>query len=112
MEPHATVADVIRKYYSDFVARNKAAVEDVLADDFVFHSPHDPRIGKKIYFEKCWPNGDNYREIRIEKLFREGNEAFVRYECETKAGTKSRTTEFFRIEGNKIKEVEVYYGSL
>ena len=112
MEPHATVAEVIRKYYSDFVSRNRQAVEEMLADDFVFHSPHDPQIGKKIYFEKCWPNGENYHAIRIEKLFHEGNEAFVRYECETKAGTKSRTTEFFRVEGNKIKEIEVYYGSL
>jgi len=41
-----------------------------------------------------------------------GNEAFVLYEREPKAGAKFRNTEFFRIEGKKIKEVEVYFGSL
>ena len=90
MEPRSTVADVIRKYFSDFVSRNREAVEEVLADDFVFHSPHDPHIGTKIYFEKCWPDGENYRAIRIEKLFCVGDEAFVRYECENKSGLKFR----------------------
>ena len=52
MEPHAMVADVIRKYCSDFILSNRAAVK-MLANDFVFHSPHDPQIGKKIYFERC-----------------------------------------------------------
>ena len=105
------VSDLIRRYFSDYVSRDRKAVEELLADDFTFHSPHDPNIGKTTYFEKCWANGDNYRALHIEKLFEKGDEAFVRYECETKAGTKSRTTEFFRIEGDKIKEIEVYYGS-
>jgi hypothetical protein len=34
-----------------------------------------------------------------------------RYECELKEGARFRNTEYFRIEGNKIKEVEVYFGS-
>jgi hypothetical protein len=49
--------------------------------------------------------------IRIEKLFEKGNEAFVRYECELKDGARFRNTEYLRIEGNKIREVEVYFGS-
>jgi hypothetical protein len=40
-----------------------------------------------------------------------GNEAFVLYELEPATGAKFRNTEFFRIEGNKIREVEVYFGS-
>jgi hypothetical protein len=109
---HKTVPDLVRKYFSDFAARNRKSVEEILTDDFTFHSPHDPQIGKTTYFEKCWPNGDNFRAFHIEKLFEKGNEAFVRYECETKVGAKFRNTEFIRIEGDKIKEVEVYYGSL
>ncbi len=106
------VSNMVRKYFSDFLSRDRESVEEILTDDFTFHSPHDPNIDKATYFEKCWANGDNYRALNIEKLFEKDNEVFVRYECETKAGTKSRTTEFIRIEGDKIKEIEVYYGSL
>jgi ketosteroid isomerase-like protein len=109
---HKTVSDLVRKYFSDFVSRDRKAVEELLTDNFTFHSPHDPQIGKTTYFEKCWPNGDNFRAFHIEKLFEKGNEAFVRYECETKSGGRFRNTEFIRVEGDKIKEVEVYYGSL
>jgi hypothetical protein len=106
------ISGIIHKYFSDYVSRDRDAVAESLSDNFAFHSPHDPDLNKATYFEKCWANGDSYRAIRIEKLFEEGNEAFVRYECETKDGAKSRTTEFFRIEGDKIMEIEVYYGSL
>ena len=106
------ISSVIRKYFSDYVSRDKEAVAESLTDNFTFHSPHDPNLDKAAYFEKCWANGDSYRALQIEKLFEDGNEAFVRYECETKDGSKSRTTEFFRIEGDKIMDIEVYYGSL
>jgi hypothetical protein len=39
------------------------------------------------------------------------NEAFILYDGKTKTGGRSRNTEFFTIEGNKIREVEVYFGS-
>lgn len=107
-----SISILVRKYFSDYVSRDRKAVEELLTDDFTFHSPHDPNLDKVNYFEKCWANGDNYRALIIEKLFEKGSEAFVRYECENKSGTKSRTTEFFKIEGEKIKEIEVYYGSL
>lgn len=44
-------------------------------------------------------------------LFEKGNEAFVRHECELKTGERFRNTEFFRIEEDRVKEVEVYFGS-
>jgi hypothetical protein len=40
-----------------------------------------------------------------------GNEAFILYDCKTKNGGSSRNTEFFTIEGSKIREIEVYFGS-
>jgi ketosteroid isomerase-like protein len=109
---HKTVSDVVRKYFADFVSRDRKAVEDILADDFTFHSPHDPHIGKSTYFEKCWPNGDTLGNFQIEKVFAMGNEAFVRYKTVSPSGGTFRNTEFIRVEGNKIKDIEVYYGSL
>jgi hypothetical protein len=45
-------------------------------------------------------------------VFEKGNEVVVLYDCETKNGGGSRNAEFFTIEGNKIKEVEVYWSTL
>ena len=96
MNSERRISDIIRKCYSDFIARDRKALEDLFTDDFTFHSPHDPHIDKSAYFEKCWPNGDNFRTFQIEKLFVHGNESFVRYECETKTGKKFRNTEYLK----------------
>jgi hypothetical protein len=65
-----------------------------------------------IWVQRCWPNSETISVFHIEKLFEKGNEAFVRYECERIAGPKFRNAEYLIIEGDKIKEVEVYFGSL
>ena len=59
-----------------------------------------------------YPVDVTLKSFHRKKLFAKGDEAFVRYECERIAGPKFRNTEYFRIEGDKIKEVEVYFGSL
>jgi ketosteroid isomerase-like protein len=105
-------SDLVRKCFSAWEAKDREALEELLAEDFTFTSPNDDdHIRKDEYWKKCWPGSEKIRAIRIEKLFDKGNEAFVRYECELKDGTRFRNTEYFRIEGNKIKEVEVYFGS-
>ena len=85
-------------------------IEDLLSNDFTSTSPFDDRINRAEYFKRCWSNSDNIRTFQIEKLLENGNEAFVRYECETKAGKKFRNTEWFGFEEGKLKEVEVYFG--
>lgn len=104
--------DLIRKYYSSYESKDRKSLEDLLSDDFTFSSPLDDRISRTTYFQRCWPNSETISVFHIEKLFAKGDEAFVRYECERIAGPKFRNTEYFRIEGDKIKEVEVYFGSL
>jgi hypothetical protein len=53
----------------------------------------------------------NPQPIALRSCFEQGNEAFILYDCQTKDGSGARNTEFFTIEGNKIKEIEVYFGS-
>ena len=111
MERHARLADVIRRYYGAYEAKERGAIERLLGDDFTFSSPQDDRIGRAAYFERCWPNSENIRRFHIAKLFVEGEEAFVLYELEPKSGTRFRNTEFFRFADGKISAVEVYFGS-
>jgi hypothetical protein len=105
-------SNLIRKCFSAWEAKDRETLEGLLAEDFTFTSPNDDdHFSKEEYWKKCWPGSEKIHAIRIEKLFEKRNEAFVRYECELKDGARFRNTEYFRIEGNKIKEVEVYFGS-
>ena len=107
----ASKADIVRGIYTAFAAGERQAVDDLLAEDFKFTSPDDPNIDKATYFERCWPNHDHIRSFHIEKLFEQGDEVFVRYEAERTNGERFRNTEYLRLEGNQIKEVQVYYGA-
>jgi ketosteroid isomerase-like protein len=101
---------VIQSYFAAYESKNRAALEALLSEDFVFSSPRDDRIDREAYFSRCWTFNERVLRFRIEKLFERENEAFVQYECEPKTGAKFRNTEFFRVEGGKVKEVVVYFG--
>jgi ketosteroid isomerase-like protein len=105
-------SELVRKCFSAWETKDRGALEGLLAEDFTFTSPNgDDHISKGEYFKKCWPGAEKIRAIHIDKLFQQGDEVFVRYECELKDGARFRNTEYFRIEGSKIREVEVYFGS-
>jgi ketosteroid isomerase-like protein len=112
MESRSVVSDLIRRCYRAYETKDRKTVEEILSDDFTFTSPLDDHINKSAYFNRCWPNSENIRSFQIERLFEQGNEAFVRYEGTRYDGGKFRCVEFFRIEGNKIKSVDVYFAAL
>jgi len=104
-------SDLIRKYFSAYENNDRKTVESLLSDDFVFTSPCDHRINRKAYFKRCWPYSEQSPTYEIEKMLEKDDEVFILYDCKTKTGGRSRNAEFFTIEGNKIREVEVYFGS-
>ena len=106
-----SIAQVIRKYFAAFLAGDRQTLEEGLSEDFTFTSPRDDHINKATFFERCLPGSEHFLSHRIEKLFVQGNEAFVLYQAELKNGTRFRNAEFYRLEGNKIKEVQVFFGS-
>lgn len=105
-----TVADLVRRAFAAFLSQDRKALEEILSDDFTFTSPRDDRISKTAFFERCFPGSEQFQTHQIEQLFVQGNEAFVRYLAELKDGTRFRNTEYIKVEGNKIKEEEVYFG--
>lgn len=98
-------------YFAAYENKNRAALENLLADDFTFSSPVDDRIDRDRYFERCWPFSEQVKEFRIEKILADDEEAFVRYEAVMKNGAAFRNIETFTIEAGKIRHVEVYFGS-
>ena len=106
----ARVSDLVRACYAAFFSQNRQTLEAILSDDFVFNSPQDDHINKAAYFERCVPNAGEIRSHQIEQLFVNGNEALVRYRAERRDGARFRNVEYFRIEGDEIKEVDVFFG--
>lgn len=104
-------SDLIRALFAAYLANDREAVQDALTEDFRFTSPYDDVIDKATYFVRCWRGSDWIERHELEKIFVEGNEAFVTYRCQAKDGKSFRNTEFFAFEGDKIRRIEVYFGA-
>ena len=104
-------AAMIRAIFAAYLNNDRKFVERILADDFRFTSPYDDQIDKNTYFERCWKNSDWIERHEFEKIFVEGDEAFVTYKCTAKGGKSFRNTEFFVFSGDKVSRIDVYFGA-
>ena len=104
-------AEIARGIFAAYLSNDRGAVEDALTADFRFTSPYDDAIDKATYFERCWRNSDWIERHELERIFVEGDEAFVTYNCVAKSGRNFRNTEFFSFEGDRVKRIEVYFGA-
>ena len=104
-------AEIIRAVFAAYLSNDRKAVEDALTDDFRFTSPYDDEIDKATYFARCWRSADWIERHELERIFVEGDAAFVTYRCVAKGGKNFRNTEFFSFEGNRIKRIDVYFGA-
>jgi ketosteroid isomerase-like protein len=107
----ANKSELIRALFAAYMSNDRKAVEDSFTADFRFTSPYDDRIDKATYFERCWRVSDWIERQQLEKIFVEGDEAFVTYEVLTNDGKRFRNTEFFRFGGDKIRSIDVYFGA-
>jgi len=74
-------------------------------------SPYDDQIDKAAYFERCWPNRESIRAHVLERICESGGEAFVLYKCVTNDEKEFRNTEYFDFEGDRIRQINVYFGA-
>jgi len=102
---------IIRALFAAYLTDNREAVEDVFAADFRFTSPYDDRIDKRTYFERCWRSSNWIEWHELERIFVQGDKAFVTYKCVAKGGKSFRNTEFLEFENDKIKRIDVYFGA-
>jgi ketosteroid isomerase-like protein len=109
--PRPSKADIVRDCFAAYRTKDRKLLEALLAEEFSFTSPYDDRIDRKAYFERCWPNSERIASQVIERIFVEGDEAFVRYRCLTREGKEFRNTELFTFDGDKVRQIEVYFGA-
>ena len=107
----ANRAGTIRQIFAAYLANDREFVENAFSESFRFTSPYDDNIDKPTYFERCWKNSDWIERHELEKIFVEGDEAFVTYRCVAKGGKAFRNTEFFVFEGDRVKRIDVYFGA-
>jgi hypothetical protein len=96
--------------YEAYVAKNRAAIEKLIAADFHFTSPLDNRIDRATYFARCWPNSERINGFNFINLVPDRDRVFVTYEGHTKNGERFRNTEIVTVRDGQIVEVEVYFG--
>jgi ketosteroid isomerase-like protein len=101
---------VVRDCYGAYESGDRRVVEDCLTEDFTFYSPADVGIDRATYFERCWPNSELIEAFEFKRLVEAGDEVFVTYEATRTDGTRFRNTEVLTLEGDKIRETEVYFG--
>ena len=102
--------ELARDAYRAYEEGDRALIESLLADDLTFYSPPDPGIDREQYFERCWPNAGHIKEFDFKRLTESGDEVVVTYECTRTDGRRFRNTEVLTFEGERIKQVEVYFG--
>ena len=107
----ASRAGTIRRIFAAYLANDREFVEDAFSEDFRFTSPYDDNIDKPAFFERCWKGSDWIERHELERIFVQGDEAFVTYRCIAKGGRDFRNTEFFVFAGDKVKRVDVYFGA-
>jgi ketosteroid isomerase-like protein len=101
---------LVRDCYRAYETGDRALVEGLLGDDFVFSSPADVGIDRQRYFERCWPNAGNIDAFEFKRLEEVGDEVLVTYEATRADGSRFRNTEVFGFDGDRIARVEVYFG--
>jgi ketosteroid isomerase-like protein len=102
--------EIARACYEAYVAKDRAAIEALLAEHFHFTSPIDNRLDRATYFARCWPNSRKIEGFDFIHLVPEGDKVFVTYEGRSTDGHRFRNTEIIKVKGNQIVEVEVYFG--
>lgn len=105
-----TNLDIARQCYRAYETGDHALLQSLVAEDFVFSSPHDDCIDRATYFARCWPNRDNIRKFTFEYLAEQGSEVVVRYLLELTDGSRFRNMETLRISGGKLVSADVYFG--
>jgi hypothetical protein len=104
--------DIIKGYFRSWEQKDWAGIERRLADEFSFTSPNDDdHIDKRQFKEKCFPESERMRRFEVDKVIESDGEAFARYQLWTTDGKLIRNTEYFRFDGDRIRDIEVYFGT-
>jgi hypothetical protein len=104
-------AELVKKFFVAFSKVDRDSfVENLLAPNFTFSAPPDPLLDRDEFFEKCWPQGGNLKDIEYVRIIENAEEIIVTHEYTKPGGLKGRNTDIITFDGDKIIRLEVYFG--
>ena len=101
---------IARAAYEAYVTKDRAALENLIAEEFHFTSPLDNRLDREAYFRRCWPNSEVIAGFDFIHVVTDADRVFVTYEGRNTDGRRFRNTEILTIRDQHIVDVEVYFG--
>lgn len=102
--------EIARACYEAYVAKDRAAIDALIAENFHFTSPIDNRLDRATYFTRCWPNSQKITGFDFIHIVPKGDQVFVTYEGHGTGGHRFRNTEILTVRKGQIVEAEVYFG--
>ncbi len=109
MSSQTTNETIVREFYQQYHARNRAAFASMMHPEFAFTSPYDDHIDRAAYFKRCWDGGDAMTGFDVNRIASVGQFVFINYTL-TFDGTTAHNCEILTIEDGKVREVEVFFG--
>ena len=101
---------VVLDFMRAFREQDRSGAEALMSDDFVFTSPQDDHIDKSAWLERCFPSADHFDgPSRTLEIVEVDGIVLHRYEYSVD-GIRYRNAEALRVEGDRVREVEVYFG--
>jgi ketosteroid isomerase-like protein len=110
MNGNAEARSIARQTYEAYIAKDRQALEAIVADEFRFTSPQDNRIDRATYFARCWPGSQAMKDISIVAMAQDGDRVFVTYDARMMDGRAFRNTELLTIRDGKLVEAQVFFG--
>jgi len=98
--------DVARACFEAYVAKDRAAIEALIAEDYRFTSPIDNALDRKTYFARCWPNSKAMSGFSYVYQVEDGDRACIVYEARTTAGKTFRNCEVHTVRNGKLIATE------
>ncbi|KAA6464674.1 nuclear transport factor 2 family protein [Acidobacteria bacterium AB60] len=110
--PAGAVEDIVRRWYKAWVEKDEAGFEGMMAENFTFSSAAgDDHISRSTFKTQCWDTQAKLiARSDLERVMTNGNEAFVKYLCQTTNGKSFRNVEYLRISDGKLEALECYFG--
>ena len=103
-------SETVLRFVRAFHRQERDVAESLMADGFVFTSPQDDHIDKRVWLERCFPSADHFDgPARTLQIVDVDGLVLHRYEYDV-AGRTYRNMEAIRVQEGRVCEVEVYFG--
>jgi ketosteroid isomerase-like protein/predicted enzyme related to lactoylglutathione lyase len=110
-ESGTDAARVVRSFFEAFRDRRREDFDALMDPGFTFTSQYDDHIGREAFYERSWPNGDRFDEVRVERIVPDSEGAFITYYSALKTGESFRNTEYLTVSNGKVTSSTVYFGA-